>query len=376
MLRFFKYRFKILISQKIVMFWALAFPIILASFFNLSLANLDASNLFKTMDVAVVGNKDAEVVKLMDKVKFNQEKSFNLLYLDNEKALKKLEDKKVAGLIKIDDKGEFDLTIIENDTDQMLLQEFLNSYSQNHAMINEVIKDNPNILQSDWLKNLDFYQNHIEALEVSEKTNNQMIISFYSVIAMACLYGSMLSIQSAYTIEPDLSAQGARLQVSPYSKYKLVLVDFISAIIILSFNLIVLIVYMNYVLKVDFSNQIVELLIICLVGGCFSVSFGYMASLIFKGNESFKGNIIAAATMFWSFLAGMMSPAIKYSVESVVPFIKFFNPVALITDSFFTIYYYGDFMKILPYLGTLILMFLICTIISINILRRQQYDSI
>lgn len=376
MLRFFKYRFKILISQKIVMFWALAFPIILASFFNLSLANLDASNLFKTMDVAVVGNKDAEVVKLMDKVKFNQEKSFNLLYLDNEKALKKLEDKKVAGLIKIDDKGEFDLTIIENDTDQMLLQEFLNSYSQNHAMINEVIKDNPNILQSDWLKNLDFYQNHIEALEVSEKTNNQMIISFYSVIAMACLYGSMLSIQSAYTIEPNLSAQGARLQVSPYSKYKLVLVDFISAIIILSFNLIVLIAYMNYVLKVDFSNQIGELLIICLVGGCFSVSFGYMASLIFKGNESIKGNIIAAITMFWSFLAGMMSPAIKHSVESVVPFIKFFNPIALITDSFFTIYYYGDFTKILPYLGTLTLMFLVCITISINILRRQQYDSI
>ncbi|MEI3293776.1 MAG: hypothetical protein V8R63_10115 [Thomasclavelia ramosa] len=51
---FFKYQFKTLLRNKMVIFWTLVFPLALATLFNLAFANLTASEEFETVKVALV----------------------------------------------------------------------------------------------------------------------------------------------------------------------------------------------------------------------------------------------------------------------------------------------------------------------------------
>lgn len=57
-LHFFKYQFKTLFRNKMVIFWTLVFPLALATFFNLAFSNLTASEEFETVNVALVEEQE------------------------------------------------------------------------------------------------------------------------------------------------------------------------------------------------------------------------------------------------------------------------------------------------------------------------------
>ena len=54
----FRYRLKKLLRTKEMIFWTLAFPIILATFFNLPFKNLDSSEGFEPAETAVVVSRE------------------------------------------------------------------------------------------------------------------------------------------------------------------------------------------------------------------------------------------------------------------------------------------------------------------------------
>ncbi|MDL2211975.1 ABC transporter permease [Erysipelotrichaceae bacterium OttesenSCG-928-M19] len=376
MLTFFKYRFKSLISEKSLMFWSLLFPIILVSFFYLVFSNIGKENIFDTFNVAIVGNKENQLIKTMDEVKYDDIKTFELQYLTKEDSLNLLNQKKIAGIVEIKNNDEYELIINDNGSKQLILEEFLSNYQQKELLINDVLKNNPELLTTNWLETLTFSKDNVSNKSLSEKSNNEMIISFYTVIALSCFMSSFISANGISTIQANISKQGARLSVSPYHKRKIIIIDFIASLLIIISSVITLLIYMNFILKIEFGNHLGPILIICFVGSLVSTAFGYFLSLLFKKKEGLTIAMIIAMTMSWSFLAGMMGPSIKYIIESNLPFMKYLNPVALITDSFYTLYYYDSFAMCLPYLGALIVMFIVFITGAIMFLRGDQYDSI
>ena len=66
----------------------------------------------------------------------------------------------------------------------------------------------------------------------------------------------------------------------------------------------------------------------------------------------------------------------KYIVDKNIPLINRLNPAAMITDGFYSLYYYNTLDRFTSNLISLFIFSGIMLTISIISLRRQSYDSI
>ena len=80
--------------------------------------------------------------------------------------------------------------------------------------------------------------------------------------------------------------------------------------------------------------------------------------------------------MLYSFFAGMMGIPIKYRIDKNMPIINKLNPVNMITDGLYSLYYYDTYDRFIYNIISLLIYSFILISISYFILRRQKYDSI
>ncbi|MDR1782002.1 MAG: ABC transporter permease [Bacilli bacterium] len=374
---FFKYRFKSMIRSKSLLFWCFAFPIILVTFFHLAFSNIKTQDSIEPFKVGMVTKqKNNNLVSVINEVKINDENLFKLSFYDNkDDGEKELQKKEIAGLIIFNSETDFSLEVNQNSQNQIILQEFLNNYHQKINLITDVAKQNHQLLtDSNWINNnISTQTNHITSLQINDKVNNQLIVSFYSVIAMAALYGAFISTHNIDSIQGNL--KGARLSISPFKKSHIIIANMSVCLIINFMAIIVLLLYMKYAINVDLSNQTIPVLIIALIGSIFATSFGHLIGCVFK-KETTRLVFVLVFTMTGSFLAGMMAPQINYLIKTTIPILSYLNPVALITDCFYYLYYYNSFSMALPNIAILVVMSILCLVFSIIELRSDSYESL
>ena len=80
--------------------------------------------------------------------------------------------------------------------------------------------------------------------------------------------------------------------------------------------------------------------------------------------------------MFVVFLSGMMGITMKYIIDKNVPIINKINPASMITDGFYSLYYYEGLERYIFNIISLLIFSFILLFISYLNLRRQSYDSI
>ena len=59
----FKYAFKTLFRDKMLIFWTFAFPIILGTFFNMAFSNIENSEKLDIISIAIVEKEENEIMK-------------------------------------------------------------------------------------------------------------------------------------------------------------------------------------------------------------------------------------------------------------------------------------------------------------------------
>ena len=101
-----------------------------------------------------------------------------------------------------------------------------------------------------------------------------------------------------------------------------------------------------------------------------------MIASILKSGEDLKIGLMISITMLGCFLSGMMGITMKYIVDTNVPIINKINPASLITDGFYSLYYYDTLNRFFINIISLIIIAIILLGISIISLRRTSYDNI
>ena len=76
------------------------------------------------------------------------------------------------------------------------------------------------------------------------------------------------------------------------------------------------------------------------------------------------------------FFAGMMGITMKNIIDKNAPFINRINPVAMITDGLYALYYYDSGERYLINVISLAVFSAVMMLISVSGLRRQRYDSL
>lgn len=380
--RIFAARFKCIVRDREIMFWTILFPILLATMFHFAFANLDSDYTFSKFNIAVVNNtqfqKDTAFKSALDSVSGKDKTSgsqvlFNVTYCDGEKADAMLKDSKIKGYIDYD--GVPKLVVKESGFDQSILKAFVDEYLQTSDAATTIITNNPSAaitIASD----ISDGTTYIKEVSQTKSKPNLTLNYFYALIAMACLYGGMFGLKEVSAIQANQSAQGARVNLAPVHKLKVFLASICSATTVQIICSFVLVAFLTFVLKIDFGTKVPFVLLTCAVSSLTGVSYGAFIGSIVKAGEGVKFSIFITLTMVLSFLSGLMLVEMKYIVQKNAPLLAKLNPANIITDTFYSLYYFDTFTRFFTDI-TILLGFSAVFYLGVYlVMRRQRYESI
>lgn len=374
MLHIYLYRLKCIIRDKQTVFWSLIFPIVLATLFNFAFSNLSSVENFTEIKIGIVDNeerrKNTEFAQVIDAVP----DLFDVTYTSKTEADQLLEDGEIEGYIQFDD--GLKLFVKESGINETIIKGFLDDFTQTTSTIATIITENPAALQNGLIDSVSDRKNYLKAVSANASEPSTVLNYFYALIAMACLYGSFSGLKEVTALQGNLSYQGARMNMTPVHKAKMIIASMGAAITFQMLVISTLILFLIFVIKIDFGNQIGYLILASLVSSTTGVAFGTFISSTNRKSEGVKVGIIIATSMLMSFLSGMMYDKMKYIINTKVPILGYLNPANLITDSFYALYYYDTHTRFFLNMGLLCGYMILFGFITYLSLRRQKYASI
>ena len=370
----FIYQAKLLFRDRTMMFWTFLFPLILATFFNLAFSKLNSSEGFEPSKLAVVEVKENKEFKslLNELSKETDDQLLDVQYVSLTQAQQLLSDEDIDGYLTID--NTLKISVKENGIAQTIIQSVIDSYQQTTHTMNSIAKENPQALVQIIQEDLNMNQDYFESRQMSSL--DVTVIYFYTLIGMTCMYGGFWGLKVSTNIEANLSRQGTRIQVAPVSKVKMILTGNIAAFIMQYLAMLLLLGYLTLGLNIAFGDQIGYILLLMAVGSYVGITLGNLIGNLFKCSENTKISILTSASLFCSFLSGMMVIDLKYIIQENVPILGYINPVSVITDALYALYYYPTYERFLLNVSILAVMGVILTMISVLLSRRKKYDSL
>ena len=369
-------RFKCIIRDRQIIFWSMLFPLILATLFNFSISNITQQEVVSNIPVAIVENENEETQmfkKIIEEVEKDGELFFDVAYIEEGEAQGLLEEEKVDAVIAVNDTPE--LTVRENGIKETIIKTFADEFVKNKKIIETMMVENPAGLEE--ITEILNINNTYTIEKIIGKNRPDIVLNyFYSLIGMACLYGSFLGMKEIISIQGNLSKEGARLNMAPVSKIKQFLAGYLAAYCISLAEMIVLMSYLILVLKIDFGTQFHLIILTIVISSAMSIALGGFVGGIGRIKEGTRMGILIGGTMIGSAMAGLMNQDIRYMIGNEMPILMYINPVSLITNSFYALYYYEDYTKY--YLNISILFGLTIILIwgTYGMVRRKKYVSI
>ena len=384
----FKYVFKSIFKDKGLIFWTFAFPILLGTFFSMAFSDIEKNEMLDIINIGIVSNEEFNnnviykdtFKSLSDEA--NKERLFDINYSDEDTLKKELENMDIIGYLILEE--NVPKIIVQNSgTNETIFKFVVDEINQTQSMIGNVIeynqlKGNQNIeeLYSNIYSKIEKVKNDENIQNITSNNISYTMIEFYTLIAMTCLYGGMISMVAINNCLPNMSSKGKRISVTSTSKFKIIISSLLASYLIQLIGLFLLFIYTIFVLKIDYGSNLPLIILLSLIGSFAGLSLGVFVATIFKTNENGKTGILISITMLGCFLSGMMGITMKYIIDKNIPILNKINSANLITDGFYGLYYYDTLDRYIINIISLILFSLIMILISYKSLRRQKYDSI
>lgn len=387
-----KYALKTLFRSRMLLFWTFAFPIILATFFNMAFSNIENSEKLTIINIAIVDNayfETNEIFKQAFKQLSDEESSsrlFNTQYVDYEEAQRLLKEDKITGYLFMTEEENkvivngngMNETIFKYATEEIMQTADMVDYLATEEIAKEMINQNQ-IVDYEGI-----YQNVMEKLQkqdvkiqnISKDNMSYTMVEFYTLIAMTCLYGGILGTVAINQNLANMSANGKRVSVSPVSKSRMIFSSVLASYITQLIGLALLFVYTIFVLKINYGNNFLLILLLSLCGCLAGLTLGVAIGSVLKSSDNVKTGVVISITMLGCFLSGMMGITMKYVIDKNMPILNKINPAGMITDGFYALYYYDTLNRYWVNVISLLIFAAIMIALSITSLRRQKYDSI
>lgn len=383
----FKYQLKIILRERGLVFWTLAFPLILATLFSLAFSNLENSESLQLIKLAIVDNTAWQedtvfrgaFTELSSADSENQ--LFEVTYVtDVATAEEMLRAEEIAGILTLERRAEFPqlagpefqpkITALKSNIDVTVLRTVVTQISEQSQVIQDISAEAPGLLAK------------LAKVERANLENNSSenlsytVIEYYSLLAMTCLYGGMLSMSVVNRLLANMSTSGRRIAVSPVPKSRLLGGGLLAGYAVQLFGLALLFAYTILVLNVDYGEKTPLVILLAFIGSLAGLALGAMLASAFRMSENAKVGLTIAVTMFGCFLAGMMGITMKYLVDTNLPLLNQVNPANLITDGLYSLYYYSTLARFWRNMVTLLVITFIMLGVSVFSLRKEQYDTL
>lgn len=354
---------KILTRDRVLIFWSLLFPIILGFLFKLALGNLDNADQFKQIDISVEESllKDQYFSVFLDAM---EEEDIFIIHESNSEEL--LVDDQVVAHIKAKDEIITRRTGIR----ETIVEQIFNSYLENESTVKTILTEKPQANISDLFKAKDFIDDQ------SNKNMNIVNTYFYTLLGMQAVYGYMWGLEVMYLYEANLSTKAKRNAMAPVRKITSLLGSLIIAWMMSILVLIINFLVAKYINGVEFGEYLGQVIGLLSLGALTGVSLGTFIATSNKKDVEFKIGLGIALSMLCSFMAGMMATSVKVLIQQYAPFLHKINPVALITDGLYSLYYYGSMERYMNNFYWLLGVTAIFLLLTFFFIRGKKYDSL
>lgn len=376
-----KYNLKALFKNKGLIFWSFAFPIIMATLFNMAFGNWEESEKFTSINIGIVTNEyfDNNIIakNVFNSLSDGDNKIFNITYASKDEVTNLLIDKKIEGIIEYTDSHP-NIIINSNSVSSTIIKSVVDEIETNNTIFSDLIKSGQyasNDMEEQVNKIIErINSTTINTKDISVKKLDIAVIEYYSLLAMTCLYGGFIAMSAISNSLSSASNRGKRVAISPIKKSTAILSSLCASFIVQLIGALLLLIYIN-IIGVNLHTNLISLFIITILGVLSGISIGLIVSVMINKSEDTKLGIIIAISMALSVLSGMTGVSLKYVIDSKIPFINKINPAAMITDGLYAVYYENS-TRFLNNIISLIIFISLLIVISILYMRRKKYDNI
>ncbi|MDH4658595.1 ABC transporter permease [Corynebacterium pyruviciproducens] len=380
--RLIAHNIRLLLRNRGLVFWTLAFPILLGVLFKAALGGLMTTQSFDPVPVAVVDSQEYRLSPYktaFDELSRGDDALVTVTSVaTTAEGSSLLVDDHVAGVVEVIG-DEASLTVATGGMDQTILTLLLDEIAQRVDMVTTLMADemapgeDPQAVAAEIMDRL--AESGFTLKDASPSSMDPLMAEFFSLVAMAALYGGMFSGTLLNYAQPQLGTVGRRIGVAPTRKSVFVASGIIASYVVEFVGLVLLVVVCRFLFGIDFGSNWGLTLVVASAGALAGLSLGVAVSALVRGGENMKIGVLIGMTMLGALLAGMMGGGLRYRVDATAPLVNKVNPVALITDGFYTLYYHPGSDGLWADLGILLVISLVLIGASMLTLRRQRYDS-
>ena len=376
-----KYNLKALFKNKGLIFWSFAFPIIMATLFNMAFGNWEESEKFTSINIGIVTNEyfDNNIIakNVFNSLSDGDNKIFNITYASKDEVTNLLTDKKIEGIIEYTDSNP-NIIINSNSVSSTIIKSVVDEIETNNTIFSDLMKSGKyasNDMEEQVNRIIEkINSTTINTKDISVKKLDIAVIEYYSLLAMTCLYGGFIAMSAISNSLASASNRGKRVAISPIKKSTAILSSLCASFIVQLIGALLLLIYIN-IIGVNLHTNLISVFIITILGVLAGISIGLIVSVMINKSEDTKLGIIIAISMALSVLSGMTGVSLKYVIDSKIPFINKINPAAMITDGLYAVYYENS-ARFLNNIISLIIFISLLIVISILYMRRKKYDNI
>jgi ABC-2 type transport system permease protein len=253
-----------------------------------------------------------------------------------------------------------------------IIKTFLDQYKQNESTMIQVLEENNYGID---VSNIAIQKDYTKEVRNTYSNPDSTVNYFCNLIAMVCIYAGVWGIKEIRDLLSSQSSRAARLNLAPINKLKVIVSNLCATILVNCITIGIVLAYLVFVLKVNFGDRIGLVALTSFIGMITGIMVGSLVGVLVK-KDGTKEPIFISITMFGCFLSGMMFHSMKYLVQKHVPILSYINPVNLITDACYALYYYRTYYKFLLDIAVLIAISIIALIIIFLRVRREQYENI
>ncbi len=367
----FVYYFKENIRVKEILFWNLAFPIVLSTLIYLALSNIQSTETFKTVNIGVESKSYAMILDEIEDA--NGVKLFNIVQTDDYN--KAIIDQDISGYLKGD--SILEVVLGENIIPNTVIYNAAKTMNNKYKLIESIFTQNNNPVVIESLMNdLDNEKNYIET---GRDTSGKMMISsyFFTIIAMVCLAASSSGIAAVNMIQIDGGVPAAvRFNILPVSKIKVVLTMLMAALVVSMLQTSVVLLFMRFILGVSFGNMYLQLVIAMIFSTLFGLLLGAVLGLLVKAKMETQLGLAVGVYLTSSFFAGMMTSQMRMVIASKLPLFAKINPATIIYQLFNSMYYFESTELFIKYFINLLIGIAVLMVIALVLARRREYERI
>ncbi len=392
--RVFVTHLKLAVRQKNAIFWTLIFGIILGTLFYAAFSGIYDREGLETISVAYVSEDNADTVinadgsevlisdMLSDLAYEDESPMLNVKKVSADEALKLLDNEEVTGIITVTKNAEkgtpdFALSVKENGIEESVLTVIVGEYQASFDYMKYLYENYPDRMQEYLAKAAEKNDaDYVVAQNIAGHNTDPYVAYFYNLMAMVCMFCSLQSLSAMCKNQANIHEIGKRTGLAPVGKTRYELAALAAVYVVQYVACVLVLLYLQFVLKVDFGGDLPWLLLMTALGSLLGVSLGYMIAHIGTKGYNQKEGILTAVTLLGGFFAGLFYHSMKIIVEENSPLLNRINPSAVITDAFYSLNVFGVGDRVLRSVITMTALSLAFLIIGSVLGRRQRYASL